>query len=158
MGQRCVKDRLTVLRFSSPRMSLRHVAKTMRKFNIFSLLCDLEEPPTMPLPLQMTASIFLDNKSPAPSATGCLPPRLHSCRPVTSCWSWGTPGSDVSWGVGLSLSTVILMQLPAFLRAVTASWWVAPCTLRPLTWMGSRHTIDLWLVKVGAGVRGDGAA
>lgn len=111
----------------------------------------------MPLPLQMTASIFLDNKSPAPSAVGCLPPRLHSCRLVTSCWSWGTPRSDVSRGVGLSLSTVILMQLPAFLRALTASWWVAPCMLRPLTWMGSRHIIDLWLVKVGAGVRGDGA-
>lgn len=101
--------------------------KTMREFDISSLLGDSQEPPTTPLPLQTTASIFLDGRSSGLSTVG-----LHSCRPATSRWSWGPPGSDV-----LSLSTVILMQLPAFLRALTASWWVTPCTLRPLTWMES---------------------
>lgn len=117
----------------------------------------------MLLPLQTTSSVFLEKKSPALSIIiGCLPlwpspSWLHSCRPVTSCWSWGPPRSDTSRGSSRSLSTVIWMQLPAFLRALTASWWVAPCMLRPLTWMESGHIIHLGWVKVEAGVRGEGS-
>lgn len=120
---------LEALYFSIPRLRLRHSAKAMREFKISSLRGDLVELPTTPLPLQKFASVFLDGGSSALSAVG-----LHSCRSTSSCWSWGSPGSDV-----LSLSTVILMLLPAFLRALTASWWVAPCTLRPLTWMECGH-------------------
>jgi len=52
----------------------------------------------------------------------------------------GCPGYTVpvwiltSAGRRFSLSTFILTQLPAFLRALTASWWVIPAVSRPLTW------------------------
>lgn len=116
------------------------------------------KPPTMPLPLHTTASIFLDTQSSALCSLSCLlwPPPcwLHSCRPATSRGSWDTSRSRTTRGRSLSLSTFILMQLPAFLRALTASWWVAPCMLMPLTWEGDGH-ITLWgAMKLGAWVRG----
>lgn len=98
----------------------------------------------MPLPLQTTASIFFDKQFSALSLLGCLPlwplaPWLHSCGPITSWGPWDFARLRTSPGCKFSRSTFILMQLPAFLRVLTASWWVAPCMLTPLTWIDHGH-------------------
>lgn len=134
--------------------------KTMVKFKKCTLCCDWSKPPTMLLPLQTTASIFLDKPSSTLSVLGCLPlwslpSWVHGCRPITSRGSWCSSRSHTSRGSSFSLNTFILMQLPAFLRALTASWWVAACMLRPLTWKDHGHITLSVSVKVGAGVRGE---
>lgn len=96
------------------------------------------KPPTVSLPLQTTASILLDKEPSSLSADGGLavwPSWFDGCCPVpASRSSRGPSGPGASPGGGPSRRTVILMQLPAFLRALTASWWVAPRMSRPLTW------------------------
>lgn len=134
--------------------------KSKQRWDSKCFFCfDLCKPPTMPLPLQTTASIFLGKQSSALSVLGCLllcPPPfwLHVCRLVTSGGSWSSSRVQTSLWSNLSLSTFILMQLPAFLRALTASRWVAPCMLRPLTWMDRGDITLLVPVEVRAGVRG----
>lgn len=127
---------------------------------IFSLCCDWRTALTMLLPLQTLFSIFLDKQKSVFSIFGCfplwLPPSwLPGCRLVTSQRSLCSPGSHNSWGSSLSLSTFILMQLPAFLRAVTAPWWVTSCILRPLTWKAVITLSFQGSVKVRPGVRGE---
>lgn len=106
--------------------------------------CRFGKPPTISLPLQTTASMLLGNPAAAATALSingglaAWPSWLDGCRPEASRSSRGPPGSGTCRGGGLSLRTVILMQLPAFLRALTASWWVAPCMSRPLTWRQRR--------------------
>lgn len=118
--------------------------------------------PTVSLPLQTTASMLLDKQPSVLSINAALaawPVWFDSCCPVTPRSSRGPSGSGTSRGGSLSLRTVIQMQLPAFLRALTASWWVAPCMSRPLTWKERRahghirHVVPLKLWEQRSEVR-----
>lgn len=96
------------------------------------LPCTISTLHTIPLPLQMAGSIFLDKQAPSLSIFCCLllwprPSALHSC---------GRLLSPASFRCNPSLRTFILMQLPAVRSALTASRWVTPCMLKPLTCEG----------------------
>lgn len=111
------------------------------------------KPPTIPLPLQTAASRLKGKQSSIRSPL--WPP--HGGPPVTRQASSRSHTSRGGGGGGFSLSTIMSTQLPAFLRALTASWWVAVCILRPLTWKHSGVTLHLQgSVKVGALVRSVG--
>lgn len=100
--------------------------------------------PTGPFPLQTVASILLVSglHSGMGSAEDCGPLDLLLLKVTSHSWlTWGSVSmvSDLSCSRGstcthLSRSTFIFMQLPAFLRTLTASWWLTSCMSWPLTW------------------------
>lgn len=139
----------------------KHNVKIMQDVQWKTVVGNLSKLPTVSLPLQTTASTLLDKQPSVLSISVALaawPVWFDGCCPVTPHSSQGPSGSGTSRG-GLSLRTVILMQLPAFLRALTASWWVTPCMSRPLTWKERkvhghvRHVVPLKLWEQRSEVR-----